>query len=109
MGERINDFLIDSLKQDQGYYSNNRKANHPYPCSICQNYVSPHQEGLCCTSCSLKVHIKCNGTTLDEYNQIQELNEGLTEEDIKTKKWKCNKCVILNMAKTFPFGLQSFL
>ena len=65
MGEGINDFLIDSLQQDQGYYCN--KANHPYPCSICQQNVSTHQEGLCCTSCSLKVDIKCNGTTLDEY------------------------------------------
>ena len=53
------------------------------------------------------VHIKCNSTTLEEYIQIQEASDGLTDEEIQAKKWKCSKCVILNLAKNFPFGQQS--
>ena len=61
--------------------------------------VTIHQKALCCASCSLMVHIKCNSTTLEEYTQIQDANDGLTDEEIQAKKWKCSKCVILDLAK----------
>ena len=107
MNERIHEILVDSLRQDQGYYCNNINANHPKPCSICQTNVTIHQKALSCASCSLMVHIKCNSTTLEEYIQIQEANDGLTDEEIQAKKWKCSKCLILNLAKKIPFGQQS--
>ena len=66
-----------------------------------------HQKALSCASCSLMIHIKCKSITLEGYIQIQEANDSLTDEEIQAKKWKCSKCVILNLAKNFPFVQQS--
>ena len=64
--------------------------------------VTVHQKALSCAPCSLMVHMKCNSTTLEECIQIQETNNGLTDEEIQAEKWKCSKCVILNLAKKIP-------
>ena len=39
-------FLIDSIKQKQGYYQNVIKAQHPYPCSSCQKNVNANQKSI---------------------------------------------------------------
>ena len=72
-------FLIDSIKQKQGYYQNVIKAQHPYPCSICQKNVNADQKSIFCTSCNHWVHIKCNGTPVSEYITMMEANTNLSE------------------------------
>ena len=68
---------------------------HPYPCGICQKNVNMNQKAIECTSCNLWIHIKCNGTTIDEYNNIMDNNSLLTNEQIH-----------LTMAIIFVFGLE---
>ena len=36
-----------------------------------------------------------------------EKNCSLTESEIENNKWHCNKCMISNLAKIFPFGLEN--
>ena len=34
-------------------------------------------------------------------------NSLLSTEEITKAKWNCNKCIILNIANIFPFGLEN--
>ena len=81
--------------------------SHPFPCGICQKKVHNNQKYIKCTSCIFKVHIKCNGTTIEEYDTINESNSLLSGEHINENNWCCNKCLISNMAEKFPYGLES--
>ena len=97
----ILDYLVDSIRQQDGYFQNIINANHPLPCGICQKNVANNQKYLDCASCKNRIHIKCNGApTVEEYN--------LMNEDDKDK-WYCNKCLIMKMAAIFPFGLENNL
>ena len=69
--------------------------------------VNKNQKGFVCTSCKHWIHIKCNGTSSEDYQQIVEYNSGLSDEEIEQLPWDCNKCLISQMANTFPFGLQT--
>ena len=64
--DKIHNYLIASLRHDNGYYHNKIEANHPYPCGICQKNVGNNQKAVYCTMCELWIHIKCNGTTNEE-------------------------------------------
>ena len=66
----IQDLLIDSLKRSKDDYNNVTYVSHPFPCGICQKNVHNNQKYSKCTSCLFKVHIKCNGTTIEEYDTI---------------------------------------
>ena len=50
--------------------------------------------------------IKCNGTTVEEYN-TKDSNSLLSEEHKDGNDWCCNRCMVSNMAEKFPFGLES--
>ena len=52
-------------------------------------------------------HIKCNGTSIEEYNEMMTANSQLNHEEIDAKIWFCNKCQISNMAQLFQFGLEN--
>ena len=53
------------------------------------------------------IHIKCNGTTANEYKEMMYNNSLLSVDEITKAKWNCNECIILNMANIFPFGLEN--
>ena len=44
--------------------------------------VNSNQKALKCTNCELWVHIKCNGTSNKEYDDMLELNKFLSVEEI---------------------------
>ena len=104
MNNDIQNYLIASLKQSKGLYKNINTGIHPYPRGICQKNVNMNQKAIECTSCNLRIHIKCNGTTIEEYNNIMDNNSLLTNEQICLTEWDCNKCKISKMAIIFPFG-----
>ena len=62
------------------------------------------QKAIECTSCKQWIHIKCNGTSLDDYNRILEANYILNESEIADITWICKKCKIIENAQIFPFG-----
>ena len=104
----IKQFLTDSLKQQKNYGIHfTINANHPYPCGICQKNVNNNQKAIECTNCKFWIHINCNGTSDNEYNEIINKNTLLNEVEINEDEWLCNKCLISNMANIFPFGLES--
>ena len=102
----VQDYLVESIKQTDNMYRNIINAIHPYPCGICQKNVNKNQKAILCTNCSNWIHIKCNGTSDTEYNQIMDNNDVLSEEEIDKIEWFCNKCRILKTAQIFPFGLE---
>ena len=104
---KIKHYLVDSLKQDNGLYRNIIKANHPYPCGICQKNCNSNQSCIECSHCNHWIHIKCNGTSEDEYKNMIDSNALLTEVEIMANEWLCNKCLISSSAEIFPFGLEN--
>ena len=73
MNDIIQNHMIESLKENQNNYyqsSNVITANHLYPCGICQKNVNKNQKAIECSTCLHWIHIKCNGTTADEYKGI---------------------------------------
>ena len=103
----VQNYLIDSLKLNKNSYNKLVNASHPFPCGICQKNVHHNQKYIKCTSCKFKVHIKCNDTTVEEYNTIKDSNSLLSEEHKDKNDWCCNRCMISNMAEKFTFGLES--
>ena len=106
--------LSDDFSHIQNYLTeciiNNKQiiqAKHKYPCGICEKNVNQNQKAIECTSCLSWVHIKCNGTTVEEYNELIDHNLGISDEKILEEQWHCNKCNISNMAQIFPFGLET--
>ena len=69
--------------------------------------VNNNQKAIECSSCKYWIHIKCNGTSNKEYNEMLTANSLISPEEIAAKTWFCNKCQISNMAQLFPFGLQN--
>ena len=102
--EQVQHFLVESIKQNNNQYLNVINANHPFPCGICQKNVSNNQKAVFCTSCNLWIHIKCNGTTSEDYNKMIEDNNN-NYENI-SDEWHCYKCVILNRASIFLLALK---
>ena len=99
----ILNYLTDSIKQS----NNTINATHPYPCGICKKNVNKNQKAIECTQCNQWIHIKCNGTSLEDYNIMLETNNILSEEEIADLTWICNKCKIIENAHIFPFGLEN--
>ena len=99
----IQNFIIESIfhKTD---YRDIINASHPYPCGICQKNVNQNQKGIMCSVCKHWVHIKCNGTSVEYYNDMIENNALLTDAEIEASLWNCNKCELTNRAMIFPFG-----
>ena len=45
-----------------------------FPCSICESSVMSNQKAIQCDSCNLWAHIKCDGTSLNDYNDMMDPN-----------------------------------
>ena len=59
--DHILNYLTESIKQSNSYCNIN--ATHPYPCGICK------KNAIECTLCKQWIHIKCNGTSPDDYKE----------------------------------------
>ena len=68
----ILNYLTESIKQSNSYCNVN--ATHTYPCGICKKNVNKNQKAIECTLCKQWIHIKCNGTSPDDYNRMIEVN-----------------------------------
>ena len=113
MSDNIRKFILESLTHTHFNNPDNFRfsinATHPYPCGICQKNVNNNQKAIKCSSCNLWIHIKCNGTPIDEYNDMINNNSSCTDAEIDALVWNCIRCEILNRAQTFPFGFVSDL
>ena len=71
------------------------------PCSICNRNVLDQQAGIKCDACDKWCHIKCNGTSLEEYNYYVSTNED------SNVKWYCLFCTVEYHYKHIPFTLSN--
>ena len=86
MDNVIQNYLIESLKQNDDYYKNIINASHPYPCGICQKNVNNNQKAIECSLYKFWIHIKCNGTTNEEYNKMMDSNSKSSDAEIDAKE-----------------------
>ncbi len=95
------DAIIENLiREDLDFLTPMKPTkNLKYPCSICSKSVMKNQKSVQCDTCDLWAHIKCDGTTKDEYDI-------LIESDDNTS-WKCLVCRIRENSNIFPFTLVS--
>lgn len=49
--DKVKNYLVESLKQENDLFSNVINANHPFPCGICQKNVNNNQKAIECTIC----------------------------------------------------------
>ena len=54
---------------------------------ICKKNVNKNQKAIECIQCNQWIHIKCNGTSLEDYNIMLETNNILSEEEIADLTW----------------------
>ena len=57
------------------------------PCLVCSKTIAKNHRSICCDSCNLRVHIKCNKTDVKTYNKIIKENQSVT----------CTKCQLENI------------
>ena len=77
------------------------------PVVFVKKNVNKNQKAILCSNCAHWIHIKCNGTSIMDYNQMIEYNSTLSDEEIENCEWLCNKCQILKTSQIFPYGLES--
>ena len=58
-----------------------------YPCNVCHRPVAKNHKGIQCDICDQWVHIRCNHTSIGEYQNLQ-------RDD---KSWCCQKCTLSNI------------
>ena len=51
--------------------------------------------------------IKCNSTSIEDYNVTVNVNSASSEGEIHGQEWLYNKYVISNMTNIIPFGLEN--
>ena len=69
------------------------------PCSICNKNCLKNQKAIQCDKCDKWCHIRCDGTSDEEYSFYQTTND---KPDIK---WFCLYCTIKTNHQNFPFTL----
>ena len=57
--------------------------NPKCPCGVCYKVVAKNHNAVCCDSCNLWVHIKCNNLTKFCYRKLQTCHE----------PWYCKNCI----------------
>ena len=90
---------VNIIKEKSNPYSSlfqNRKSNIKNPCGICQKSVNKNQHAIYCTVCLRWMHRKYSGTSLKEYEYLNEENDDIP--------WQCLLCDIDEMAFKFPFS-----
>ena len=67
------------------------------PCSICNKNCFDTQASIICDTCDKWCHIKCDGTTLKDYNYLSANIES---------EWHCLYCTMKFHQQIFPFTLS---
>ena len=76
----------------------NPPSRFKHPCSICNKNCLSNQKHLPCFHCTKSFHIKCNGTTLEQYEFHQ---------NNQNKKWYCLDCTVRYRHSIIPFTCSS--
>ena len=72
-----------------------------YPCSICDKSVRNNQKAILCDTCKLWTHIKCDGTSNNDYeNMIENQDDTL---------WHWLVCRVRLSCSLFPFTLSDIV
>ena len=64
------------------------EENEEQSCDRCGSEVEDSQDGVCCEGCRGWFHTKCEGVSVDKYEELQENEE---------EPWWCRKCIMLAM------------
>ena len=74
-----------------------------YPCSICNKNCLSNQSCIQCDECDKWCHIKCDGTSQNDYNKLQLTN------DNPEIQWFCLVCTMKFHHANIPFTLSDDL
>ena len=91
------------------------------PCMHCNHNITVNHKSISCYKCKFNFHINCNGTSIDEYNQLLDsvvhddkdtnTNDNNNNNELtilkKCVSTICSKCVITERASNFPFGHET--
>ena len=91
----IKDRIVEALSADKDLNSQN---NFKWPCSICNKNVTDSMKGIRCDSCKKWCHIRCDGTSAEEYEYLV-LNEDTSGD------WHCLYCTMKSNHANFAFTL----
>ena len=102
----ISDIIVKSVniaKENRYVYRSKpiTKKKFKNPCGICHKSVNDNQKAILCDMCDLWIHMKCNGTTVKEYEMYCKEDDNIP--------WMCILCSIDELASKFPFGYLSKL
>ena len=100
------DFLIESIKSPKSVESITKSNVSRFPCEICNHEVKHNDKALHCTICLHKVHISCNGITIDGYQFRLKRNYG-NPDKINVENWTFLQWKISERANIFPFGYEN--
>ena len=97
--------LNNTMDRISGSILSGKELNPPcrfsYPCSICNKNCLNNQACIECSNCAKWCHIKCDGTSLEDYHYFQDTQDNT---DIK---WYCLQCTMIYHHKHIPFTLCS--
>ena len=81
----------------------NKNLNTPnnlrFPCSICNKNVLDNQQAVLCETCDKWCHIKCDGTSREMYEYLQ------NTVDDEAVSWHCLNCTVKFHHQNLPFTL----
>ena len=85
--------IVESIKNEHYLINNGLTHNNlRYPCGICNKSVMNNQKAIECDSCCKWIHIKCNGTTNEMYEDLKLINEMVENvPNLKSDNWWCLK------------------
>ena len=67
------------------------------PCSVCAKNVLSNQKAVCCDTCMKWCHIKCDGTSVGEYDFLISTDDSI--------RWDCLACKLNFQYENVPFTL----
>ena len=103
--ESIKCYIENALLNQEILKAGFPKANYPFPCSVCFKNVNTNQKSIKCNSCCMWVHIRCNGTSTAEFENLSSSNTSSGSKRLLIPFWNCMICVTKQRAEIFPFGL----
>ena len=92
------DRIIDAISLGKDLFPPSNLRN---PCSVCNRNCLSHQAYLFCTNCKKCCHRLCDGTTLEQYNQLK-----LAEAE-SSRDWYCLYCTLVFNHENVPFSICS--